>query len=275
MISRASGTEETNPRSAITGPKPGDRARIAVRGCRDILGHWNGGDGSATDAPIAPIEILHRDDHLVVVAKPPGLLVHRTPISGDQDSVHQQLTAQLGERLFGVHRLDRAASGVLMFGRSSAAASVLHDAVRADDTIKEYLVAARDLTPESFSIDRPLKGRSGQALPARTDCTRLATIGRHSLLCVRTHSGRRHQIRRHLKHLAHNVLGDTSHGKGRINDFLREHYGLPRMFLHAWRLTFDHPMTSERLRLEAKLPDDLRSFLLRVPEFDAGIVEGL
>lgn len=201
--------------------------------------------------------------------------MHRGAIAGDRDSVHQQLTAQLGERLFGVHRLDRAASGVLLFGRSSAAASVLHDAVRADSTVKEYLVAARDLTPESFSIDRPLKGNSGQALPARTDCTRIATLGRHSLLCVRTRSGRRHQIRRHLKHLAHNVLGDTSYGKGRINEFLREHYGLPRMFLHAWRLTFDHPMSGERVVVEARLPDDLRQFLLRVPEFDPGIAEGL
>ena len=189
--------------------------------------------------------------------------------------MHQLLTAQLGERLFGVHRLDRAASGVLLFGRSSAAASVLHDAIRAESTVKEYLVAARDLTPEEFSIERPLKGRSGQALPARTDCTRLATIGRHSLLRVRIRSGRRHQIRRHLKHLAHNVLGDTTHGKGRINEYLREHYGLPRMFLHAWRLAFNHPVTGERIQVEARLPDDLRSFLLRVPEFEAGVVDGL
>jgi len=196
-------------------------------------------------------------------------------MSGDQHSVHQLLTAQLGERLFGVHRLDRAASGVLLFARSSAAASVTHDAVRAEGTVKEYLVAARDITPESFSIDRPLKGRSGQALPARTDCTRIATVGRHSLLRVRIRSGRRHQIRRHLKHLAHNVLGDTSHGKGRINAYLREHYGLPRMFLHAWRLSFDHPVTTARVELEARLPDDLRAFLLRVPEFDPRAIEGL
>ncbi len=196
-------------------------------------------------------------------------------MSGDRESAHQLLTAQLGERLFGVHRLDRGASGVLVFARSSEAASVLHDAIRADSTIKEYLVAARDRTPESFTIDKPLKGRSGQALPARTECTRIATVGRHSLLRVRIRSGRRHQIRRHLKHLAHNVLGDTSHGKGRINAYLREHYGLPRMFLHAWRLTFDDPFTAEPRRLEARLPDDLRAFLLRVPEFDAAILEQL
>ena len=71
------------------------------------------------------------------------------------------------------------------------------------------------------------------------------------------------------------MLGDTSHGKGRINEYLREHYGLPRMFLHAWRFTFDHPMTGERIQLEARLPDDLRAFLLRVPEFDAATIEGL
>jgi tRNA pseudouridine65 synthase len=221
------------------------------------------------------MEILYRDDDCIAVDKPPGMLVHRGPIAGDRCSVYQVLTAQLGERLFGVHRLDRAASGVLLFARSSAAAKALHDAVRAQSTVKEYLVAARDLTPESFTIDRPLAGRSGQALEARTECARIASIGRHSLLRVRIRSGRRHQIRRHLKHLAHNVLGDTTHGKGRINAYLREHYGLPRMFLHAWRLAFDHPVTGARVQVRAPLPDDLRSFLLRVPEFDPAVLEQL
>ncbi|MEM7201300.1 MAG: pseudouridine synthase [Planctomycetota bacterium] len=221
------------------------------------------------------IEVLQHDEHYWAVDKPPGILVHRTPMSGDRTALHQLLTEQLGERLFGVHRLDRAASGVLLFARSSEGARALHDAVRAASTVKEYLVCVRDHAPPEFVIDRPLKGRSGEPQPARTECTRLATVDRHSLLRVRTRTGRRHQIRRHLEREAHHVLGDTSHGKGRINAYLREHYGLPRMFLHAWRLAFFDPWTGCRIELRAPLAEDLRAFLLRLPGADRDLVASL
>ena len=222
-----------------------------------------------------PVPVLWSDDDLVAVDKPPGILVHRTPMSGDARALHQVLVAQIGAPLFGVHRLDRAASGVLLFARSSAAASAVHEAIRAPSAVKEYLVAVRDETPEEFVVDRALKGKSGEAQPARTECRRLARIDRHSLLLVRTRSGRRHQIRRHLKGIAHHVLGDTSHGKGRINAYLREHYGLPRMFLHAARLGFDHPASGARIDVRAPLAADLRAFLLRLPGIDAALVAGL
>lgn len=221
------------------------------------------------------ITVLHRDPYFWAVDKPPGILVHRTPMSGDRIALHQQLTKQLGEPLFGVHRLDRAASGVLLFARSGEAARSMHDAVRAASTKKEYLVCARDHTEPRFTIDRPLTGRSGEPQPACTECELLSVVDRHSLLRVRTRSGRRHQIRRHLKGAAHHVLGDTSHGKGRINAYLREHYGLPRMFLHAWRLSFFHPWTGERVELCAPLAEDLRAFLLRLPGVDRELVASL
>lgn len=221
------------------------------------------------------ITVLHRDPHFVAVDKPPGILVHRTPMSRDRTALHQLLTKQLGEKLFGVHRLDRAASGVLLFARSSEAAKALHDAIRAPSTVKLYLVCGRDHTEQSFTLDRPLKGRSGEPQPARTDCELVAHVDRHSLLLVRTRTGRRHQIRRHLETAAHHILGDTSHGKGRINAYLREHYGLPRMFLHAWKLEFFHPFTGARIALHAPLAADLRAFLLRLPGVEEGLVATL
>lgn len=181
----------------------------------------------------------------------------------------------MGGPLFGVHRLDRPASGALLFARSSDAARDLHAALQHGSARKEYLVAARDATPESLVIDRPLKNDKGVPQPARTECERIASIGRHSLLKVRIVHGRRHQIRRHLKDRAHNVLGDTTHGKGRINAYLREHYGLPRLFLHASRLAFTHPRTRQRVEIVAPLALDLRGFLLRVPEFDPRVLDRL
>jgi tRNA pseudouridine65 synthase len=221
------------------------------------------------------IPVLWSDDDLVAVDKPPGILVHRTPMSGDALALHQVLLAQIGAPLFGVHRLDRAASGVLLFARSSEAARAVHEAIRAPSAVKEYLVAVRDETEEEFVVERPLTGRNGEKQPARTECRRLARIDRHSLLLVRTRTGRRHQIRRHLKGIAHHVLGDTSHGKGRINAYLREHYGLPRLFLHAARLAFVHPVSGASIDVRAPLAGDLRAFLLRLPGVDPAMVAGL
>lgn len=82
-----------------------------------------------------------------------------------------------------------------------------------------------------------------------------------SVLVARLYTGRRHQIRRHLQHAAMNILGDTSYGKGRINSALRQKNGLPRMLLHAWRLTFRHPITGKLLHLQDPLPDDMADFL--------------
>ena len=92
---------------------------------------------------------------------------------------------------------------------------------------------------------------------------------------MRISTGRRHQIRRHLSHIRHQIIGDTTYGKGGINRHFREAYGLPRMFLHAWRLEVRHPETGERLRVAAPLPNDLREFLGQLPDADAEMLATL
>ena len=123
--------------------------------------------------------------------------------------------------------------------------------------------------------DRPLTGEHGNKQPASSEFERIAEFSRCSLLRVRITTGRRHQIRRHLDGLAHQIIGDTTYGKGRINQWFRENYGLPRMFLHAARLAVAHPATGEPLDLRAPLPDDLRAFLTRLPDVDAELVAAL
>ena len=169
----------------------------------------------------------------------------------------------------------RAASGAIAFALSSSAARELQAALEHDDTLKEYLTLVRGSTPESGTIDRPLTADNGAKQAALTEFERIAEFSRCSLLRVRIRTGRRHQIRRHLSHIRHQLIGDSSYGKGRINRFFREEHGLPRLFLHARRLGFLHPDGSGRLEIVAPLPDDLREFLLRLPDVDPALVAGL
>lgn len=207
----------------------------------------------------APLTILYRDDHLVAVSKPSGLLVHRSPEARDRTFLLQRLATQLDLHLYPVHRLDRAASGIIVFGLSSADARWIQEALQRETTCKEYLVLVRGRTPEAFSSGKPLTNEAGTKQPARTTFTREALFAHCSLLHARLFTGRRHQIRRHLNHLGHHVVGDTTHGKGHVNRAFRTEFGLHRLFLHATRLAFRHAITGEELALDDPLPPGLQS----------------
>ncbi len=226
------------------------------------------------DRPHSPIDILYQDDDLLVADKPPGLLVHRSRESADRVFLLQLLRDQVGRYLYPVHRLDRAASGAIAFALSSETARGLQASITSPTTRKEYLVLVRGSAADSGEIDRPLTGANGEKKEALTHYEKIGEVYRSSLLRVRIFSGRRHQIRRHLAHLSHQVIGDTTYGKGKINRFLREEHGLPRMFLHCARLAFDHPGGSGRIDVQAPLAEDLRSFLLGLPGCPPEILSG-
>jgi len=210
------------------------------------------------DPPL--ISVLHHDAYCVVVDKPPGMLVHRSRESSDRTFLLQTLRDQIGARINPVHRLDRPASGVLLFATNGEYARFFQEALRQPDAVKRYLVLVRGETATSFSSDRELTSDSGKKQSARTEFERVAEYDGFTLLGARIRTGRRHQIRRHLSHLAHQVVGDTAHGKGRINAWLREEFGLTRLFLHAERLECAHPDGS-RLAIECPLAPDLVEFL--------------
>jgi tRNA pseudouridine65 synthase len=225
---------------------------------------------------VGPLTILHFDDDLIAVSKPAGITVHRDAWSHhDEQFVLQTLSDQVSRFLYPVHRLDRNTSGVLCFACRREMTRILHENLAADEAIKEYLVLVRGETPETFISDRPLTNERKEPRPARTEFRRLATFSRCSLLAARLGTGRKHQIRRHLGHLAHQVIGDASYGKGRINNFFRTEFGLPRMFLHARRLVVAHPRSGEMLDLRDPLPDDLRGFLERLPDVEPALLESL
>jgi tRNA pseudouridine65 synthase len=227
----------------------------------------------ATDALLT---VLHLDADLVAIDKPQGLLVHPSALDAHEPrSALALLRAQLGMPLWTVHRLDKATSGVLLFARHAGAARALGAAFESGQVRKRYLALVRGWPPAEGEIDRPLardpeRPSSGQPhLPAVTRFRRLAchewpvSDGRHAtarcaLVEAEPLTGRRHQIRRHFKQIAHPIIGDSTHGKGPLNRALAAWLGERRLWLHASRL--EVPGSDERpaLMIEAAAASEWR-----------------
>jgi tRNA pseudouridine65 synthase len=203
------------------------------------------------------IELLFVDDDVVVANKPSGLLVHRG-WDNDDDVALFRVRDAVGAYVHPLHRLDRGTSGALLFARSSEMASVLAGSF--DKFEKQYLALVRGVPPESGTIDYAIeKAKGGPRVPALTHFERVASseVDRCSLVLAKPVTGRLHQIRRHLRHINHPLVGDVAHGSGAINRHYRATYDLHRLALHALSIAFDHPRTGERIQCVAPMPDDL------------------
>lgn len=217
------------------------------------------------------LEVLCRDDRFAVVNKPAGLMVHDSKLAGgESDFLADRLRQQLDRPVFLIHRLDRATSGCLLVAFDRDTASLLGQQMMSREADKagvekDYWAVCRGWPEESFIVDHPLDGGPGkpQKKPAVTRFARLAMCelampshgfdtSRYALLCAQPETGRFRQIRRHLKHVCHHLIGDTSHGDGRHNRNFRM-LGIHRMLLHARRLAFDHPHSGERVVARASV----------------------
>ncbi|APR86890.1 tRNA pseudouridine synthase C [Minicystis rosea] len=203
------------------------------------------------------LTLIHRDDRLAAFSKASGLLVHRG--WGNDDIVAVELArAATGVRVFPVHRLDRATSGVLLFALDAECAAALGRAFEEGAIHKTYLALVRGVAPEAGVIDNPVpKSEDGPRVPAVTAFRRRHAGERWSLVEAEPRTGRLHQIRRHLKHISHPIVGDVNYGKGDINRLFRERFGLRRLALHAAALRFRHPFSGEAMTLHADIPADL------------------
>lgn len=230
------------------------------------------------------LEILYSDEHYIAINKPPGLLVHASIIDRHEtENALEVLQQQVGKPLYMIHRLDKPTSGVLLFGLSSEAARRGVDLFTRSDLRKTYLAVVRGYTEAAQVIDSPLKqvqdkmmaGREKQnkaPQAALTSIRRLATVelpvavgryatARYSLVEAFPQTGRMHQVRRHLKHIRHPVIGDTRYGDPLHNRYFREHWDAQRLLLAAAELEWIHPFTKERLRISAPLDDVYQSVL--------------
>ena len=226
----------------------------------------------SVSAPTAnPLIEIHRDDWLLAVHKPAGLLVHRSPIDRHETEFALQYARGLngGEHVYPVHRLDRPTSGLLVFARDPHTASVLGKAWMAGEVSKTYLALVRGWAPEQGVIDHPLREHAtdrrskDESLPLRDATTRyerLATTeiaveiegypsSRYSLVQLFPQTGRKHQLRRHMQHISHPIIGDTNYGRTRHNRYFAERFGYSRLMLAATGVTFAHPATGAPLML--------------------------
>ncbi|WP_323751134.1 pseudouridine synthase [Marinobacter sp.] len=223
-----------------------------------------------------PLFEIYCDQWLLAVHKPSGLLVHRSPIDKHETEFALQYARELngGQHVFPIHRLDRPTSGLLLFARDPDTARVMGQAMMAGEVTKTYLAIVRGWTPETGVIDHPLKDepedrrQKGQEQPIREALThyrRLATAelpveieryptSRYSLVELYPKTGRKHQLRRHMKHINHPIIGDANHGRGRHNRYFAERFGQGRLLLAATELRFRHPVTGDEVVLKA-LPE--------------------
>ncbi|MDZ4814554.1 MAG: pseudouridine synthase [Pseudomonadota bacterium] len=223
------------------------------------------------------IDILYQDEHLIAVNKPAGLLAHATRMAIDVDvDLQDTLRQQVGGSIHLVHRLDRATSGLVLAARNSAAAAALGRQFMQRSVCKRYLGVVRGWPAATGEIDYALPDvrDNSQRKPALTRFRTLATrtvdiaLGkypqqRYALIEASPHSGRYRQIRKHLHHISHHLIGDTSHGRTEHNRLFQSEFGVRQLLLHACQLEFDHPVNGGRMQLTAPLDKVWQDLFLR------------
>jgi tRNA pseudouridine65 synthase len=207
----------------------------------------------------ATLRVLAADDDVVIVDKPPGWLVHNSAWAGPPETtVVDVARATIAPGLVPVHRLDRGTSGVLLLARSGDAARLLQLELASLAAIKVYVALVRGHLCASVDVAHPLDDDDEPGSPRRAARSRIEPVAcsprdRCSVVLVRLFTGRRHQARRHCKHISHPVLGDATHGKGPLNRAFRERWGLRRLALHCARVALP-----SGIDVVAPLPGDLR-----------------
>lgn len=224
-------------------------------------------------------DILYQDDYIIAINKPSGWLVHRSWLDKNEKVVVMQtLRDQIGQHVFPVHRLDRPTSGVLLFALSSEIAKQLALQFANRQPQKTYHAIVRGLINQAGHIDYPLVEEldkiadkfTTQVKPAQaaiTDYKPISSIeipvavgkyatARYSFIELQPHTGRKHQLRRHMKHIFHPIIGDSRHGDLHQNRAFADYFAIKRLMLHASSLTFNHPISQRQIVIEAKLTDD-------------------
>jgi tRNA pseudouridine65 synthase len=227
------------------------------------------------------LDILYKDEHLVAVNKPSKLLVHKSPIDKRETRFALQIVRdQIGAFVYPLHRLDKPTSGVLIFALSSKMAKLMGELFRQNEIKKEYIAVVRGYVNEEEIIDYPLKfildkkadrdaKENKEPQDAQTIYRRLSTlelpypvsrysVARYSLVRLFPQTGRKHQLRRHLKHIFHPIVGDTKYGRGEHNRLFREKFNLDRLLLHSNKISFIHPITKINIEINAPIDSEFR-----------------
>ena len=227
------------------------------------------------------LPIVYQDEHLVVIDKPSGLLVHRSRLASDAKVFAMQLLRdQLGQHVYPLHRLDRPTSGLLVFALDSDTARLVNEQWAERTVEKTYHAVVRGYVDDTGIIDYPLKeeldkiadkdardDKEAQSAVTAYRCLKRIELpfkvskkhetSRYSLVELTPKTGRKHQLRRHMSHIRHPIIGDSRHGEGRHNRFFRDQFGCDRLLLAATQIRFQHPHSGETLDLSIDIPDEL------------------
>jgi tRNA pseudouridine65 synthase len=223
------------------------------------------------------LPILYRSDDLVAINKPHGLLVHRSPIASDASEFAVQLLRdQLGQRVYPVHRLDRKTGGVLLFALTESMNALMQQQFMDGLVHKTYLAIVRGYTDDQQTIDYPLRRDDGPGLGTLQEAvTHLRTVqrtevpipfgkhatSRYSLVELTPETGRMHQLRKHMAHILHPIIGDRPHGCNKQNKLFLEQFAMNTMLLHAQELRFTPPDASEPVTITAPFQDEFRRMM--------------
>ncbi|MEZ4701270.1 MAG: pseudouridine synthase [Rhodothermales bacterium] len=233
------------------------------------------------------LPVLYHDAHYVAIDKPSGLLVHRTYLDQrERRFALQCLRDQLGRLVYPIHRLDKPASGVLLFALHPEAAQRMTSAFAEKAVEKRYLAIVRGHPDDAGVIDHPLKALRDKRFespvaagtPPAPALTRYRTLARsecpfaiskyptsrYALVEAETETGRYHQVRRHFNHIHHPLIGDQKHGDYRHNRFFREQLGCDRLLLHAAWMRVAHPFEERTIEVAAPMPADFAAIASRI-----------
>jgi tRNA pseudouridine65 synthase len=209
--------------------------------------------------PLPPkLKVVYRDSHCLAVHKPGGIATYRESRGGGADACKELLEEQLNQRLFPVHRIDADTSGLVLFALDPKAAAGLIRLFKEHRVKKTYQAWCVGIAPEKGAIRAPLKKhKSSETESARTDFEKMKTAGAFSLLRVLPHTGRFHQIRRHLESIGHPLVGDPLYGSPEAWQVFFERgpgRGDPRLMLQASELEFTHPQSRREIRIRTREP---------------------
>jgi len=219
------------------------------------------------------LEIIYQDEHLIAINKPHGLLVHRSKIANDATEFALQLLRdQIGQHVNPVHRLDRKTSGLLLFAFTKEVEIAMQKQFQESLVEKKYLAILRGYAPDQLDIDYPLKKENGTLQEAFTSFVTLQraeievpfgkhSTSRYSLVEATPTTGRMHQLRKHFAHIFHPIIGDRKHGCNKQNGFFATQFEMTTMLLHASELSFNHPVTAQRIQLKASLHEEFNRMM--------------
>ena len=217
------------------------------------------------------VSIIYEDDYILCVSKPNNVLVHHARLSrnvADEDSLLKLIFNQKGVKVYPIHRLDRKTSGIILLAKEKECVSKFQELFTNNQIQKKYYGVVRGFSPNIKIIDSPVKGRDAKVhKEALTHLKTLANItldipvkpynsSRYSLVELSPKTGRMHQLRIHANKISHPLIGDSKYGDKNHDTMFVENFGLENMFLHAGKLEFTHPFSSEKMILKSSFPKD-------------------